>query len=470
MNHVVRVAAVLAMTATSCGRISFGVCSQLGSCFADCADGEKNGDETDRDCGGGCAACSATKQCNSDGDCVFGFCDGGQCSNGFPAVMTNYRSIGSSSGVIHDTGTVSVVAPSRVLTFSDDLPVAVGVGDAVLLGSEVLHITEVRGVKQVVVDQLLPDAQLDVTYSVKRAYNDPQDWEDSRQGDLVGESRREVGILRNDGIFLNQMLTISGSTTNKDHYLSLVVDPREHHRGIAGAGTTFDGGEDTRVGIEIEDAFTHIRGLTLQKFVKTSPIGGEAAILVVAPFVVLEELLIYDFADPDSDARGIRTTFNVDRSTDASMTIRNSILYGGDVGILVSDVPGHHATIEHTTVYNMTSRGLLIDNSAPTLATNVTNSIFMSSGLRDIQVNPGGVINQLGNMSSDATAEGLPSQSVMNQFVSTIPGAEDLHLHGDSSAVNAGVDLSASVSVDIDGDTRPQDGTSDIGADERTPL
>ncbi|PCC71299.1 hypothetical protein SAMN02745121_00839 [Nannocystis exedens] len=46
-----------------------------------CGDGEKNGDETDIDCGGGtCGPCDDDAACMADTDCKSGSCDGGACA------------------------------------------------------------------------------------------------------------------------------------------------------------------------------------------------------------------------------------------------------------------------------------------------------------------------------------------------------------------------------------------------------
>lgn len=45
-----------------------------------CSDGEKNQDETDRDCGGSCSPCINGKNCSEDGDCVSYNCINGSCA------------------------------------------------------------------------------------------------------------------------------------------------------------------------------------------------------------------------------------------------------------------------------------------------------------------------------------------------------------------------------------------------------
>ena len=45
-----------------------------------CDDGEKNGDETDVDCGGSCTPCDIGESCGVAGDCLSGFCDANTCA------------------------------------------------------------------------------------------------------------------------------------------------------------------------------------------------------------------------------------------------------------------------------------------------------------------------------------------------------------------------------------------------------
>src|SRR5262249_41316234 len=45
-----------------------------------CADGVRNGDETDVDCGGKCSACAADAKCAVDRDCASLRCSANQCS------------------------------------------------------------------------------------------------------------------------------------------------------------------------------------------------------------------------------------------------------------------------------------------------------------------------------------------------------------------------------------------------------
>ncbi len=46
---------------------------------ASCSDSVKNGNESDVDCGDGCAGCATGKQCASGSDCASALCKDGQC-------------------------------------------------------------------------------------------------------------------------------------------------------------------------------------------------------------------------------------------------------------------------------------------------------------------------------------------------------------------------------------------------------
>lgn len=55
-----------------------------GECDCSCADGVKNGSETDTDCGGtSCGPCRHAAPCNEDRDCLSNVCSGGMCFDSF---------------------------------------------------------------------------------------------------------------------------------------------------------------------------------------------------------------------------------------------------------------------------------------------------------------------------------------------------------------------------------------------------
>ncbi|APR83575.1 Hypothetical protein A7982_08924 [Minicystis rosea] len=83
-NAMVLATAALALTSVRCEQLigldDFSNCPQDPQCPS-CSDGKKNGDETDVDCGGTCPAkCAASRACNKAGDCESGVCTGGNCA------------------------------------------------------------------------------------------------------------------------------------------------------------------------------------------------------------------------------------------------------------------------------------------------------------------------------------------------------------------------------------------------------
>ncbi len=57
-----------------------------------CTDGKQNGSETDVDCGGSCSKCGIGKRCNGNVDCASNFCNGGICaSQNLPSCTNNVQ-------------------------------------------------------------------------------------------------------------------------------------------------------------------------------------------------------------------------------------------------------------------------------------------------------------------------------------------------------------------------------------------
>jgi len=83
-------------TDVDCGGPKCDPCNEFKACLVDddclsnvcrdslcqaltCADGMRSGDETDVDCGGSCSACALGKHCRNNGDCQSTLCDHGVC-------------------------------------------------------------------------------------------------------------------------------------------------------------------------------------------------------------------------------------------------------------------------------------------------------------------------------------------------------------------------------------------------------
>ena len=75
-------------TDTDCAE-NGGTCDPVRGTCVSCSDGEKNGTETDIDCGGSCEKkCAKDQKCSVSGDCESGVCNGGVCVGEKPDVIS----------------------------------------------------------------------------------------------------------------------------------------------------------------------------------------------------------------------------------------------------------------------------------------------------------------------------------------------------------------------------------------------
>jgi hypothetical protein len=330
----------------------------------------------------------------------------------------------------------------------------VGTGDVLVIGSETLFIKTFDSATQVTlqspatVDHNVPTS----SFSITRAFNTLQSWENSRNGDLVSENRVEIGVAYKDGAF-TETLTIDGGTTDASHFMILTVAWGQRHNGTASTGVVLDGQAADRMGIEIWDDYSLLEWFDLRNH---RGLTGYPSIRISgANNVLIQNVLVHDFFDAASNTEGIslRQTFV------SGATVRNSIIYNGDSAGIEGDDANDTLIIENCTIYNMDGNG--IDEKLGTPIT-VTNTISMGSVGLDFDA-PSGA--QSHNMSEDGTASCgscLFGQNPSIQFVS-IPGS-DFHLAPSSTALGAGTDLSGSFWSDIDGGLRAS--PWDIGADE----
>ncbi|MHC4545948.1 MAG: hypothetical protein ACYSYL_15755 [Planctomycetota bacterium] len=129
-----------------------------------------------------------------------------------PKPFTNYRSIGTNTGTLYNTGNASISSGTTTVTFGGGASLpdptavgAVGVGDELVIGAETFYILSRDSHTQVTVQSAATSTHTDASYTITRAYNDIQTWENARQGNLVSSEFVEVGVCYKDGPFL--MLT-----------------------------------------------------------------------------------------------------------------------------------------------------------------------------------------------------------------------------------------------------------------------
>jgi hypothetical protein len=305
----------------------------------------------------------------------------------------------------------------------------------------------------------------DATYTIARAYNTLQAWEDDRSGDLTGEERVEVGVAYSDGAFTDP-ITISGSTTEARYYMRLTVASGQRHNGIADTGAIIDAccfstprdmGQDL---VRVEDPYTRVEWLQFARV----QIGDYSGVYFAptASNGTVSNVMVYKNWFSNSMS-GVRTAA-------LDTTIRNSIFYAsGHYAVLVES--GGSATIENVTAYN-TSNGIQGEVGS---TVSVKNTISLVTTNNDFQLY--GTVAFFGNNMYDGVAgfdpgtlqggNQTPPADLEDLFVSLISGSEDLHLGAcPGNAQDSGLDLSSSFTDDFEGDSRPIGVGWDIGADE----
>ncbi len=384
-----------------------------------------------------------------------------------PGVPTvNHRSIGMNAATLASGPDATIAAVGTTVTFgSGTLPMNIGLGDEIVIGGETFHLLSRDSATQVTV-QAGGGAHTGAAYTITRAFSGAtalQDWETAREGDLVAENRREVGVAYDDAPFTTGM-SVQSSTTDSCRFMRLTVAPGHRHSGRAGTGVLLDGG-DTDQGIRVQDDYTVVEWFEFTR-IRGAP-SAAAVVLQEASNVLLQNLVIYDFADGANFVSGIRAQSNA-----TAYTVRNSIIYNGDSAGIRNNDSTASGTVENCTTYG-NERGVL--RSAGSLT--VTNTIALGNSIADFV---GPMNGGTHNMSTDGTAStafggdlnAVTGASSATEFVNDTFATADLHLAATSTAVNKGIDLSGDFCCDIDVELRPWGALWDIGADERpaTPL
>ena len=378
--------------------------------------------------------------------------------------QVNLRSIGTNGATLDSGPDASITAGMTTVTFGASLLPNIGPGDKLDINGEIFYILSRVSDTEVTV-QTSGGGHASEPYTITRAYNTLQSWEDAcgatpclplsaggRGGDLVADNRLEVGVAYNDGDFTAGVV-IDGSITDDCHYMRLTVAPGQRHDGTAGTGVVLDGQDQPDRKIDVRDDYTIVEWFELKRH------GGAAfteAVRSQAANVLLTHLIIYDFNDV-ADIDGI------DPGGSTNLTVRNCIIYDGTNDGISGGDAGDTVTTENCTIYGMGDDGI---SEAPSTFT-VRNTLSMGNTGSDFDMVVG---TQSYNLSSDGTASGagsLTGKDPTLQFVNITPLDEanwDLHLIPGADAIDAGTDLSASFFSDIDGELRVT--PWDIGADD----
>jgi hypothetical protein len=282
----------------------------------------------------------------------------------------------------------------------------------------------------------------------------------------------EIGECYDDSDF-NETVAINGSTSDATRYMHLTVASGQRHPGTFVSGVVIARSVAADPILSINDPFTRVEWLLITKTITT---GIASGIGIADNNVLIDHCIIYGMTTTNAGQvqKGIKI---IGATARTNCVVRNTMVIsittntGEATGIRIEDTGAHTLTLMNNTVYDIensgagTAYGIHVNNASAVVT--ATNNAVFASETADYQATAG-TLTQSFNAASDATADGtgsLDSQTAANQFVSLTGGSEDLHLKTGANLIDAGTNTGAP-SDDIDGNSRPQNGTTDIGADE----
>ncbi len=376
------------------------------------------------------------------------------------------------SGVRITTQVVTFVGGTLPSPYSSG---AVGKGDKLTIGDQVFYVLSRLSPAQVRVQQPATEDLMKQPYRIERAYHTLREWESGRQGNLVVEARREVGVAYNDGPF-HAGVIIEGSRTDSNHYMQLTVAEGQRHIGSFGIGVTVQPVRDGDVFVVRDDHFKidwfEIKGWK----------GDSAAVSVRANHTSYRNLLVHDGADPESD--GFRLLGD---KTERVATIANSIILRAPrAGLHVNNGKRNASLVVYvqnlsivgcgtgTTARAGPAAGIVNTAGAGSVSTVHAENVVAvgNKGADFLAQSPETGFASWGesryNLSSDDSAPGPQSQKRVapeDVFISVRAGHDNLHIRENSPAKDTGLSLWDAYLLDIDGESRPE-ADWDRGADE----
>ena len=418
-----------------------------------------------------------------------------------PAATQVFYSVGTSASDLKLGGAgLTVTITGGAATFSVAQADNVGVGDAVTYNgsANVAYVsgrasptqytltTATGGVPGNVVASDVNSIRRAFT-SLRTAASNAGDGSHLNNYNLVTPNRQLNLACYADGVMSmadSLEVNIAGYTTGPSNYIRVFtpvsaneVGTSQRHRGVFGTGFQLTGSNSDM--IQIDDDYVRIEGLTLLVGVSNNlnSWGGIWANPNAASDIRISHNILKGNV---TDAAG-RQAYGIGMGGAATDTTRvwNNVVYNfpmtlGNYAICITMDFGT-AYVFNNTVYNCET-GIRKWNGIT--GSNVRNNVSINDAFnaafvdyRDLGVVPSALMSH--NVSSDATAAGTGSQTGKNAyasyFVSTVAGAEDLHLRASSLALwgGSGMDLTPEsvtyVTDDIDGGARIR---PDMGADE----
>lgn len=312
-----------------------------------------------------------------------------------------------------------------------------------------------------------------VTYSIgtaSRDYSTVAAWEaDLDNGALYSSGDDAVGEMYNDSIFA-ESVNINGGGTIGLSSRTLQAAEGERHDGTAGSGVRIIPVSTSAVVVQAaNNQDTYVR------FVEVD-MGGQNIRIAVDDIRGFHQNIVHD-----SNASRTNAVQGFVRSS-GSCQVTNNLIYNlhntntGGVNGFFTNVGTAAIDVSNNTFHSLTttsSGDCYGVNSRDQSNEDIKNNLCTSCDTAGFEISSPANATMDYNATDDTSAAGANSVNSIvaaNQYVSTVPGSEDLHLKTGADAIDAGADLGATpagVSIDIDGRDRDAEGdTWDIGAHE----
>ena len=413
-----------------------------------------------------------------------------------------YRSVSPAmtSSLADDNSHANTVSvSSSVATFSTALPDNVGVGDAVLIDTNldnsitsadtILFISgrtdSTHYTLQTNTGTVPSDISSNDTYQIFRAYTSlanaesgtkntsiPMSFNGGNRDVVTNNEQWNIACYAN-GTTADSAVQILGWTTDATHfikiytpYLTSQVGTSQRHSGVWDTSKYYVSRGTGGITIDSYQNYTVIEGLQVTN-------SGTASTDIV---MELQSYHVHITASSNIIRGGYHGIESSAQAGDGDHLIYNTIVYGAyRMGINSNSSSGHP-----NYVYNNSVSGCVVGNVDYSYGIGgsngwdvIKNNISINQGHYSTYQGDVGWGSQSYNICQDTSCSStgsLTGKTNTNvKFVNITPGSENLHLQSGSVAINAGTDLSGTFTTDIDGNTRPQGSAWDIGADERLP-